>query len=183
MGDNRFISHGFDGKPAFEVKWISWNQAIADIRKGFKVSQKEIADELGYSPQQISRFESCGVEPPIDFWIKFSTRFDVNLIWLLTGMGQSADGLSGPQFNPDSFEIISTKDLQKELQYREEMLGFYKKAYEDAKKKASFTGNSFNRFKDEVSKEVEKVVPADAPKWLKDDFQEKVLGFIGKIKP
>jgi transcriptional regulator with XRE-family HTH domain len=56
--------------------------------RGFDLTQKEFAQELGVSQSQLSKYERGVAAPPADILFFVKKRFRVSVDWLLTGEGQ-----------------------------------------------------------------------------------------------
>lgn len=64
----------FDAK---EVKIISWNETMRDIRKEAGETQLELAKTLGWSRPQIQRYEK-GEPPTIEYLIAFCKHYNID---------------------------------------------------------------------------------------------------------
>ncbi len=63
-------------------------ERLKEVRKYLKLSQKEMAEELGVPVTAISKYEIGRVKPASDMLIKINHKFKINLNWLLTGEGE-----------------------------------------------------------------------------------------------
>lgn len=55
--------------------------------RGFDISQEELAEDLGVSQSQLSKYERGIAAPPADILFLVKQRFRVSIDWLLTGQG------------------------------------------------------------------------------------------------
>lgn len=55
--------------------------------RGFDLTQGELAEELGISQSQLSKYERGAAAPPADVLFFIKQRFGVSVDWLLTGEG------------------------------------------------------------------------------------------------
>lgn len=70
-------------------RWTGWGDVIRQLRKINRFDQEMLGLILGeYTQKQISRYESEAEEPPLDFWVKLSKGFGLNLSWAFTGKGK-----------------------------------------------------------------------------------------------
>ena len=53
--------------------------------RGFDITQGELADKLGISQSQLSKYERGVAAPPADILFVIKERFHVSIDWLLTG--------------------------------------------------------------------------------------------------
>jgi transcriptional regulator with XRE-family HTH domain len=53
--------------------------------RGFDLKQEELANELGISQSQLSKYERGVMAPPADVLFSLKRRFQVKIDWLLTG--------------------------------------------------------------------------------------------------
>jgi len=53
--------------------------------RGFDLNQGEVADDLGISQSQLSKYERGVAAPPADVLFLIKQRFQVSIDWLLTG--------------------------------------------------------------------------------------------------
>jgi len=53
--------------------------------RGFDLNQGEVADDLGISQSQLSKYERGVAAPPADVLFLIKRRFHVSIDWLLTG--------------------------------------------------------------------------------------------------
>jgi len=58
------------------------------LRKKLKLSQKEMAKELGVPFTMISKYECGKIKPGADMLTKIAITYKVNLNWLLLGIGK-----------------------------------------------------------------------------------------------
>jgi len=71
------------------------NQNLAEIgkrlrwvRKNLRLSQRELADKLGFAQRTISSWEKGEREIPIRALSVLKEQFNININWLLTGEGE-----------------------------------------------------------------------------------------------
>jgi transcriptional regulator with XRE-family HTH domain len=57
---------------------------IRELR-GFDLKQQELANELGISQSQLSKYERGVMAPPAEVLFSLKRRFRVRIDWLLTG--------------------------------------------------------------------------------------------------
>jgi len=55
--------------------------------RGIDLTQGELANELGISQSQLSKYERGVAAPPADILLIIKQRFQVSVDWLLTGEG------------------------------------------------------------------------------------------------
>ena len=155
------------------AEFTSWNQAIRDVRTAHKLTQAQLGTALGYSPQQISRFESGQGEPPIHFWKGFTECFGVNIEWML--FGRSPVYADGPT-DPSVLQSIATAAIEAELKERRHMAdGFRLQAAgirKDLLARGPDPGEKYEAFRKRVKQLQEQIIPPDAPKWLRDDLEQ-----------
>jgi len=60
---------------------------ILSLRKKMVLSQQEIANAIGCSKAQLSRYEAKGVQPPADIIRKLADYFNVSTDFLIKGDG------------------------------------------------------------------------------------------------
>lgn len=63
---------------------------IKQVRDRFKLTQAQLADEIGVKPSYISKLENNKKEPSLLFVKAVCLRFDLTENWLLTGKGEIA---------------------------------------------------------------------------------------------
>ena len=79
---------GFDMQDE-PYKWHGWGLVIRHLRDYANMDQTVFGRLLqGYTRGQIARYETEQTEPPIDFWVKMSYTFGLNIHWALTGTGE-----------------------------------------------------------------------------------------------
>ena len=64
-----------------------FNDRLKQIRQKLGITQIVMAEELGVSNVDMSRYETGVVEPNLCFLTKLYTKYRVNLNWLLSGVG------------------------------------------------------------------------------------------------
>lgn len=62
---------------------MSWSQNMADIRKESGLSQKELAEKIGWSRPQIQRYETEKSIPTIDYLKAFCDYYKISADWIL----------------------------------------------------------------------------------------------------
>lgn len=67
---------------------IHVGQRVKQVRKTLKLTQKEFAEKVGYSVDQIYAVESGKVNPSHEFLTKVALRCNVSERWLETGVGE-----------------------------------------------------------------------------------------------
>ena len=55
--------------------------------RGFDLNQEQVANDLGISQSQLSKYERGAAPPPTDLLFLIKQRFQVSIDWLLTGDG------------------------------------------------------------------------------------------------
>jgi len=60
--------------------------------RGFDVTQEELAEDLGISQSQLSKYERGTATPSADVLFYMKERFHVSIDWLLTGAGSKTPG-------------------------------------------------------------------------------------------
>ncbi|MDF2953960.1 MAG: Transcriptional regulator [Thermodesulfobacterium sp.] len=78
------------------------------LRKKLKLSQKEMAKELGIPFTMISKYECGKIKPGTDMLTKIAITYKVNLNWLLLGIGKMFIDIQDIEDN--HFEIIDNSD-------------------------------------------------------------------------
>ena len=73
------------------------------LRKKLKLSQKEMAKELGIPFTMISKYECGKIKPGTDMLTKIAITYKVNLNWLLLGIGNMF--IETQDIEDDHFEI------------------------------------------------------------------------------
>lgn len=82
------------------------------------LQQGVFAKELGILQQQLSKYE-CGFnKPSIEFLIKLSNIFNINIHWLLTGEGQMFINKSG-EFEAKIKIVKLKKDQLLKVEYED----------------------------------------------------------------
>ena len=165
----------FEKSILFNVSYTTWHQVVRDIRKLHKITQLQLGQEFGYSPQQISRFESGDVEPPIDFWNKFTKKFKVNLEWVVFGVGEVN---KTPPSDPSVLRNIPTKDLENTLKERKHVIeGFRHKAIKIRNQILADERRppGYKNLIQETKRATNEIIPHDAPDWLREDLKDVYL--------
>ncbi|MEN6409702.1 MAG: helix-turn-helix transcriptional regulator [Anaerolineaceae bacterium] len=68
---------------------MNFSERLRVIRKKRGISQEEFAQSLEVSQRVISNWETGKHQPSIEDLVKISAKFDVDLNWLLIGLGES----------------------------------------------------------------------------------------------
>ena len=79
-----------------------FGERLQSVRKKMQLSQEDISTQIGISYRAYSSYERGDRKPPIDFLEKLATQFNINLNYLIAGIGE--------MFIPPKFE-----QAQKEL--------------------------------------------------------------------
>lgn len=84
---------------------------IKIIRETFKLSQKELADHIGFSQSYV-----CGVEsgikcPGANFIMQISSVFGIKTMWITDGIGEMLPSNSTAGFEPGSEFMIAEKSF------------------------------------------------------------------------
>ncbi|MCD6548247.1 MAG: helix-turn-helix transcriptional regulator [Thermodesulfobacterium sp.] len=78
------------------------------FRKKLKLSQKEMAKELGVPFTMISKYECGKIKPGADMLTKIAITYKVNLNWLLLGIGKMF--IDTQDIEDNHFEIIDNSN-------------------------------------------------------------------------
>ena len=78
------------------------------LRKKLKLSQKEMAKELGVPFTMISKYECGKIKPGADMLTKIAITYKVNLNWLLLGIGKMF--IDTQDIEDNHFEIIDNSN-------------------------------------------------------------------------
>ncbi|WP_210432977.1 helix-turn-helix domain-containing protein [Kurthia senegalensis] len=89
------------------MKEINFSARLKDLRKNKKLSQTELANFLGITQANVSRYEKGDQLPDFDTLVKLSQKFDVSLDDLVFSTGFTKEEL---QFI-DSTKKISAEEL------------------------------------------------------------------------
>ncbi|WP_010305290.1 helix-turn-helix domain-containing protein [Kurthia senegalensis] len=89
------------------LKEINFSARLKDLRKNKKLSQTELANFLGITQANVSRYEKGDQLPDFDTLVKLSQKFDVSLDDLVFSTGFTKEEL---QFI-DSTKKISAEEL------------------------------------------------------------------------
>lgn len=175
MKTNKLYFGLFEKNSPQPVAFVSWNQVIRDVRKAMGFTQTQLGKKVGVSLQQVSRFEAGTSEPPIDFWKKFSNAFGLNIEWLLFGTGPAR---KEDYDDPAILKLIPTKDIELELKDRTKVVESLRRKAEQITADHIKNGSdiTYANMRKSLNKELEKIVPSDAPQWLKDDLSDIFLG-------
>lgn len=79
-----------------------FGERLQSVRKKMQLSQEDISTQIGISYRAYSSYERGDRKPPIDFLEKLAIQFNINLNYLIAGIGD--------EFIPPKFE-----QAQKEL--------------------------------------------------------------------
>jgi transcriptional regulator with XRE-family HTH domain len=69
-----------------------------------ELNQRDFADRLGVSKGSISQIEQGKAMPSGDFLLKIHSAFEVDITWLLTGMGNQPT--TAPALRPDEAALL-----------------------------------------------------------------------------
>lgn len=174
MKKDKYFFLNFGKKDSIIVEFQSWNQVIRDIRKGHNLTQAQLGQILELNYQQIARYESGQVEPPIQFWRRFSEYFKVNIAWLLFGDGAANE--HGERADRSVLSQIGTKTLKQEATKREHILSGYITKMDEIRKRLLRERMvvSFEDIEKKIEKEQKQIIPQDAPAWLKTDIENEL---------
>ncbi|MBO8143667.1 MAG: helix-turn-helix transcriptional regulator [Thermodesulfobacterium sp.] len=90
------------------------------FRKKLKLSQKEMAKELGVPFTMISKYECGKIKPGADMLTKIAITYKVNLNWLLLGIGKMF--IDTQDIEDNHFEIIDNSNFDEASLILEELL-------------------------------------------------------------
>jgi transcriptional regulator with XRE-family HTH domain len=96
-------------------------ERIKQLRHFLKLTQKQFAEAISTSPQNITKYEKGDIQPSSDLLSRMYKQFSVNTHWLLTGEGQMFvnDGCvcESPSYNTDNTdpEIDEMVELLKNM--------------------------------------------------------------------
>jgi len=63
---------------------IALGRRLRQVR-GFEINQEDMANELGISQSQLSKYERGIAAPPADVLFLIKRKFRISIDWLLTG--------------------------------------------------------------------------------------------------
>jgi transcriptional regulator with XRE-family HTH domain len=174
MKRDKYFFLNFGKKDSIIVEFRSWNQVVRDIRKGHNLTQAQLGQILEFNYQQIARYESGQVEPPIQFWRRFSEYFKVNIAWLLFGEGAANEHRERP--DPSVLSQLGTKELKQEVKKRERIILGYLTKMDEVRKRLlkERSAVSFEEIEKKIAEEQKQVIPYDAPAWLKTDVENEL---------
>jgi len=89
------------------------------LRKKLKLSQKEMAKELGVPFTMISKYECGKIKPGADMLTKIAITYKVNLNWLLLGIGKMFIDIQDIEDN--HFKIIDNSNPDEVFSILEEL--------------------------------------------------------------
>ncbi len=171
MAKSKYILFDFSNNLSFSVDFASPKQVIRDIRKGHRMSQAELGQALGFSTQQIQRFETKQ-DPPLEFWRKFCRKFKVNLPWTLWGEGPAME--ESPR-DPSTLVAFATQDLENELKMRKRMADACRAKARKLRAELcnrGFGGQDFASMRAELERVAKLAIPYKAPNWLREDLKD-----------
>ncbi len=97
---------------------IALNTRLKQVRAALNMQQGAFAGKLGILQQQLSKYE-CGFnKPSIEFLIKLSKIFNVNIHWLLTGEGSMFTDKAG-EFEARIKIVKLKKDQLLKIEYED----------------------------------------------------------------
>lgn len=92
---------------------MAFSEKLKYIRNELRISQDELAGELGVSRQSISKWESGSAYPEIDKLIMISNFFDVSIDYLLKD-SYAADGIGAESIDRTVLKFLaSSADMEK----------------------------------------------------------------------
>lgn len=92
---------------------MAFSEKLKYIRNELRLSQDELAGELGVSRQSISKWESGSAYPEIDKLIMISNFFDVSIDYLLKD-SYAADGIGAESIDRTVLKFLaSSADMEK----------------------------------------------------------------------
>lgn len=92
---------------------MAFSEKLKYIRNELRISQDELAGELGVSRQSISKWESGAAYPEIDKLITISNFFDVSIDYLLKD-SYAADGIGAESIDRTVLKFLaSSADMEK----------------------------------------------------------------------
>lgn len=92
---------------------MAFSEKLKYIRNELRMSQDELAGELGVSRQSISKWESGAAYPEIDKLITISNFFDVSIDYLLKD-SYAADGIGAESIDRTVLKFLaSSADMEK----------------------------------------------------------------------
>jgi transcriptional regulator with XRE-family HTH domain len=91
---------------------------IKEIRKSLNLKQVEFSKELNISNSTLSEIERGNINPSIDFVIRLSIKFNVNLYYVLLGDGDMFIGTRAFLGSTQRF-AVNTEDVERFLWYFE----------------------------------------------------------------
>lgn len=94
------------------------NTRLKQARTALNLQQGAFAKKLGILQQQLSKYERGFNKPSIEFLIKLSKIFNINIHWLLTGEGQMFTGSTG-EFEAKIKIVKLKKDQLLKVEYEE----------------------------------------------------------------
>ena len=75
-----------------------FSKRLQTVRKRLQLSQEEISTQIVISYRSYSSYERCEREPNIVFLETLVTKFNINLNWLIAGVGEM---FNAAQFDTD----------------------------------------------------------------------------------
>ncbi len=79
-----------------------FGKRLQTVRKKLQLSQEDISTQIGISYRAYSSYERGEREPNIVFLETLVTKFNINLNWLIAGVGEM---FNAPQFNAVKDEL------------------------------------------------------------------------------
>ncbi|MDY6364358.1 MAG: helix-turn-helix transcriptional regulator [Cyanobacteriota bacterium] len=81
-----------------------FGERLQKVRKKLKLSQEDISTQIGISYRAYSSYEREDRKPPIDFLEKLATQYNINLNYLIAGIGKE---FIAPKFDVAKDELRS----------------------------------------------------------------------------
>lgn len=90
------------------------NEKIRELRKSYKISQVELARQLGVSKQCVSNWENDNVQPSVEMLIQIARFFNVSTDFLLDLECNETIDVSGLTETQKAHIKLIVKDLMNE---------------------------------------------------------------------
>ena len=81
-----------------------FGERLQKVRKQLQLSQEDISTQIGISYRAYSSYEREDRKPPIDFLEKLAIQYNINLNYLIAGIGKE---FIAPQFDTVKTELRS----------------------------------------------------------------------------
>ena len=89
-----------------------FGERLQKVRKQLQLSQEDISTQIGISYRAYSSYEREDRKPPIDFLEKLAIQYNINLNYLIAGIGK--------EFNAPQFDAVKTELRSEVLQILKE---------------------------------------------------------------